>query len=328
MKEKRKEEKKNQDPFSFSSHRMDSLPLEIFCEIATRLSSYDLFRLGLVNRSHRDLSRSQVVWVSHLKSKQRSDSSPEDDFYEGCLELGVEVVAVSGLMVGPQILSALGRRLVSYAERDRKPLILRLIQKISGIPPLFLVQDPASWPDVFSCEEIYEKPTSGYNPQDSLNLLKDCNRVAEPGDDLVFFLMLNGRYWGGLEIMFKASPNFRGKNGFTPLFLKKEINFLLEIGSDPSLCDVMGRNAVFAAVSEIWQVGDDPREEPADMLGEYMRGLGRERLCELLMANGSGLTAFQQAKLQGNLKTLEFLSENYPKETEVIHTSMRKKEGL
>ena len=141
------------------------------------------------------------------------------------------------------------------------------------------------------------------------------------------FLCRHRRILSEISEALSASPNFRGKYGLSALFLAKgpfDVNSLLKLGADPFVCDIMGRNTLFANLWEPESENDlqeDPRfrrdsEEPRDQLEEYLKFAGKDRLLALLKANESGLDCFQQAKMRGNPLTLEFLTRHFPDETE------------
>lgn len=228
---------------------MEALPLEIFCELASFLSCYDLFRLGVVNKALRALSRQQAVWNFRLKRRKYQFR----DFYQGCLRLQVEVVVAAGARFAGDFIDECGSELFDYVEKKRDPALLLQIQQLHYIPPLFLVREPSEWLHVFSCEDRYPALDAFVFSHDDkyqhFRTLLSERSYAEPGDCMIMFLMRNPR--NNLLDIFRKSPNFRGKHGLTPLFLKEDVEGFLELGSDPSICDDAGRNAVFAALCEV-----------------------------------------------------------------------------
>ena len=218
-------------------------------------------------------------------------------------------------------------------------LVDRLARLVFGVPPLFAVQD--YWTQDFNCEEIYqveekserveEDNDEGEDEEDDgipRRLLDRHHRLVKPGDDLVVFLCRHRyRIWCDVSEVFSASPNIRGKYGLSPLFLAKghnELEDLLKLDADPFVCDIMGRNTLFA---NLWEpesennLREDPRdrsdsEVPRDCLEEYLKFAGKDKLLALLKGNESGLDCFQQAKMRGNPLTLEFLTKHFPEETE------------
>jgi len=135
---------------------MESLPLEIFCLVASFLAPRDLLRVSLVSRSLRAQARTVAAWESCLASHRPSDPL----FYlESLNTLNTDIVVVAAMKADPKGVSSVGEDLFEAAQelKPRNPkLVDRLARQVFRVPPLFAVKDPECWADNFDREEIYQ----------------------------------------------------------------------------------------------------------------------------------------------------------------------------
>ena len=135
---------------------MESLPLELFCLVASFLSPFDLLRVSLVSRSLRAQARTVAAWESCLASHR--PSAPL--FYlESLKVLNTDTVVMAAMKADPKGVSSVGEDLFEVAQKlkPKNPtLVDSLARLVFGVPPLFAVKDYWNWTQDFDCEEIYQ----------------------------------------------------------------------------------------------------------------------------------------------------------------------------